>query len=513
MPRTVVILGMHRSGTSIATRMLHDAGLHLGDDLLQGSLSNLDGHWESVEAISIHDANLKLSNGAWNDVPDEVVADEPLRARMRGFLEKLWREPVSGWKDPRTVITFPVWRPLIDDCAVVACVRNPLAVARSLNVRDGLPIEDGLRLWRRYNQCLLRDARNLENVIWFDFDMGHELVAGWLADTCERLNLRAAAESSDLFDRFQRHHDAVETPDDAEVRGLYEMLLELAHKDDARWLGRSIAATTHENARTSDASDLTADAQRLGEVVGSRLDARLSSLARDVEQLGKSQARQNSLLQDFQLHCETRISQANAVVEAKLDANLGQQKLATAELRGAIEQRDADQARKRQSLEHAVAALGAAAERQATEIVGIRAELETALAEARSTKAELREHTVLFARFATALGAVCEPSHDGGFDFTTLAERISQIDDLRQGQIQAVEELHEINVMLTKLVTRGLSWKIHRFFERLSSFASRSVDVSPAPHFTQSPRNGKSGRSVSNARGSANARQSPTSPP
>jgi hypothetical protein len=61
-----------------------------------------------------------------------------------------------AWKDPRTSLTLPFWLPLLPDVRIVVCVREPLAVAHSLEARDGLPTTNGLELWHAYYRALFR---------------------------------------------------------------------------------------------------------------------------------------------------------------------------------------------------------------------------------------------------------------------------------------------------------------------------------------------------------------------
>src|SRR5262245_37033824 len=54
-PLTIVVLGMHRSGTSCITRMVNLSGAFLGGPVVSANPSNRTGHWESVEGVAIND--------------------------------------------------------------------------------------------------------------------------------------------------------------------------------------------------------------------------------------------------------------------------------------------------------------------------------------------------------------------------------------------------------------------------------------------------------------------------
>lgn len=77
----------------------------------------------------------------------------------------------SPWllKDPRMVLTWPVWSAALADAVAVFVYRSPLSVATSLQRRHGFPLEFGLALWELYNRtvlCILqqRSSQGLRHV-------------------------------------------------------------------------------------------------------------------------------------------------------------------------------------------------------------------------------------------------------------------------------------------------------------------------------------------------------------
>ncbi len=67
----IAIVGMHRSGTSMLTRMLHLAGLELGpvDKLMGPAFDNPDGFWENLEFVHINELLLHHFGGSWSSPP------------------------------------------------------------------------------------------------------------------------------------------------------------------------------------------------------------------------------------------------------------------------------------------------------------------------------------------------------------------------------------------------------------------------------------------------------------
>jgi hypothetical protein len=201
MTLPVVVLGMHRSGTSFLIRALNLSGLWLGGDeqlhTVEGRarVGNPKGNYESRDAIQINDAILRRSGGAWFRPPPRLdIADEDL-ARIRTFCGGLVRSqpgdaPRWGWKDPRTVLTLEAWlRALAGPAFVVASFRHPVAVARSLLARDRLPLEGGLALWYHYNVRLLEALEHLPHAL-VRFDVPPEELVEQVAAVCELTGLR-----------------------------------------------------------------------------------------------------------------------------------------------------------------------------------------------------------------------------------------------------------------------------------------------------------------------------------
>lgn len=171
----VCVLGMSRTGTSLTTRVLNLAGVYLGppEELLGGDLhqlagqgeqvlekargSNPEGHWEHYRLMRLNEQILRSLGGSWRDPPpmppgwesSDALAAE--RSEAHSLLadsfagRELW-----GWKDPRNSLTLPFWQHLLPRMRYVICLRNPVDVAASLERREGMPVAQGLELWRIY---------------------------------------------------------------------------------------------------------------------------------------------------------------------------------------------------------------------------------------------------------------------------------------------------------------------------------------------------------------------------
>jgi hypothetical protein len=162
--RAVGVLGMHRSGTSAITSLLEPIGVHLGalDDLRDDAAGDPHGYWEHRGLKAVSEDLLHRLGADWHRPP--IVGDgwhkaaslDDLRAHARRVIAAhAGDHPLWGWKDPRTSITLPFWKPLLPGARYVVCLRHPLEAARSLETRDALPLWHGLRLWLHYTASAL----------------------------------------------------------------------------------------------------------------------------------------------------------------------------------------------------------------------------------------------------------------------------------------------------------------------------------------------------------------------
>ncbi len=156
--RLILVLGMHRSGTSAFARALQVFGAALGEDLLPAHPCNPKGFFEDGQVYAFNKALLAHLGRTWRDVPPPGAQEQ--RALATGewgadalalLREKTAGHPLFGLKDPRISILLPFWRPVLAAAGVapqcVICLRAPDSVAHSLARRDGLPAETSCALW------------------------------------------------------------------------------------------------------------------------------------------------------------------------------------------------------------------------------------------------------------------------------------------------------------------------------------------------------------------------------
>jgi hypothetical protein len=173
-PTGVVVLGMHRSGTSVLAGILAEAGYFAGRDIdiLPAARDNSSGFFERFDVIDLNNEMLAELGGAWDNPPPRPAASgvsASVTARIEGLLKGMAAD-AGGLplvlKDPRMDLLLPMWMTALGDrFAVVLVSRNPLEVAMSMHKRDGQPVHVALALWQLYWAELLHGLDGQR--VWF----------------------------------------------------------------------------------------------------------------------------------------------------------------------------------------------------------------------------------------------------------------------------------------------------------------------------------------------------------
>ena len=185
--KPILILGMHRSGTSLLTRLISMAGLPIGpkDELVPSGDDNPSGFWENYRLTDFNNKILEQLGGTWFNPPyiqDDDWQGEKinyLQAEAKNLLDVIFKDQQWIWKDPRNCITLPFWLSLLPSAPVIIYIyRNPLSIWRSLNKRNGFTKRIAVSLWEIYTRAALKNCRSLPAffVNYDDFIMDPALI-------------------------------------------------------------------------------------------------------------------------------------------------------------------------------------------------------------------------------------------------------------------------------------------------------------------------------------------------
>ncbi len=251
--RAIVVIGMHRSGTSAIARGLAALSVYLGNDFLDAQPENPTGYWEDKGVVDVDERVLKALRLRW----DDVAPIHPGRLRgwrmwglrreaIRGLRRLFTAHSLWGFKDPRTIRLLPFWLRVLRDCDVddsyLLVIRNPSSVAASLFARQSMELEAAQRLWLVYVVPFLGElAGKPLAVVDYDLFMGDP--HGQMERMARKLGIltpdtMASAEVAtfvgDFLDTKLRH--TVFSPDDIDAsteagrltRDAYGLLYQLA---------------------------------------------------------------------------------------------------------------------------------------------------------------------------------------------------------------------------------------------------------------------------------------------
>lgn len=160
--KVVVVLGMHRCGTSTLTRGLRTLGIELGDTLLPPvQNNNAKGFWEDSEINGLNVRMLASLNRDWHFVSPvekyelEILHQKGLLLEAAELLKKkVANRTIFGFKDPRTAVLIEIWNEVFlrggYEVYYLVAIRNPISVANSLHKRDGFSFEKSYLMWLVY---------------------------------------------------------------------------------------------------------------------------------------------------------------------------------------------------------------------------------------------------------------------------------------------------------------------------------------------------------------------------
>jgi hypothetical protein len=206
----VIVLGMHRSGTSALAGLLAELGVFMGARLFDAQEGvNDKGFYENERVVRLNDRVLDRLGARW-DQPNlfqpgdsDLSGTQDLASERDTLLSTEYSDrPLWGMKDPRLCLLASFWLEglarLNHRIHYLVMVREPGQVVSSLSKRDGFCEEKSLMLWLNYTYHSLRwSRRGSSTVITFS-----ELLADpGAVSSCirEALGIESSPENAPSF--------------------------------------------------------------------------------------------------------------------------------------------------------------------------------------------------------------------------------------------------------------------------------------------------------------------------
>ncbi len=163
-------MGMHRSGTSLLTRIINLLGAAVPENLMSAASDNPIGYWESEPVAQFNNDLLKLSGNTWKtygSMPEfffDFLKSGTYQDKAKALIEQEFGEKsLIVLKCPRICRLFPFWEYVLTQAGYevhpILIVRNPAEVYQSLAARALTPSfssasivqeEHAALLWLRY---------------------------------------------------------------------------------------------------------------------------------------------------------------------------------------------------------------------------------------------------------------------------------------------------------------------------------------------------------------------------
>lgn len=254
--RLVVVLGMHRSGTSLVSKGLQTLGVDFGDHLLPGGADNPLGFYEDIDIGSFNETVLyllKLASHSIKNYPSPIPNQELfIKHGSQLVNEKTKGKGLFGFKDPRTARNMSLWKEIFSALSnthvqIVLIVRNPISIAKSLYTRNKIDHIRSYYLWLQYYISALSNVGNFEihfisyeNLVQNPFiemkNLGEKLGLEWTPHLQERLKEFSKCYVDPSMEHHQSSMRSLSKQQNLplDVKLLYQKLISTCHDEKSK---------------------------------------------------------------------------------------------------------------------------------------------------------------------------------------------------------------------------------------------------------------------------------------
>jgi len=251
MRDAIIVLGMHRSGTSLVSGILKLTGLDLGKNLWNPDHANVKGYFENSQIGIFNDRLFEMMHTNWHDtllLPDQWWLDDKILGQMDRFGEIIRDEfdttSLLLFKDPRISVLLPFYMKAFDKLKIkpyfIINFRDPYEVAASLKKRNNLSLSKSLILWMDHTlkaELYTRDQPRI--FIQYDQVLANPLL--FLKKIFSHFNLEYkippahSKRINEFVSKELKHQSGQNIPENykipAEVKRLYDLIRTLKGKD------------------------------------------------------------------------------------------------------------------------------------------------------------------------------------------------------------------------------------------------------------------------------------------
>ena len=208
-----IILGMHRSGTSLLCAGLSYAGLSFGNNLMGATKDNLKGHWEDNDIVSMNNKLLATINYSWDTLglineerwTQKNVLNLSKEAKCLLYSKLAENNQSFAFKDPRTIRLLPFWLGVFQEMGIkpnfIFIFRSPNDVCISLAKRENKTFALSQLIWLHHNLDNLNLIMNSEYKVFFlDFFDFCDSPKKQTKNIMQKFNLKVDSDKLNLFE-------------------------------------------------------------------------------------------------------------------------------------------------------------------------------------------------------------------------------------------------------------------------------------------------------------------------
>jgi len=168
----IIVLGMHRSGTSAVTGLLEKFGIYLGNKLLEANIGNLKGYFENEIFVEFNKEVLLDLNSYHEDIEFNFYSIKNIDKYVDKLCDIIETEfknvNIFAIKDPRISLLFPIYQKAMEkkgiDIKIIRPIREPSEVAVSFKKASDIEYEHSFALWINYNLLAEFYTRDMEKL-------------------------------------------------------------------------------------------------------------------------------------------------------------------------------------------------------------------------------------------------------------------------------------------------------------------------------------------------------------
>ena len=162
--KIILVIGMHRSGTSIITKSLECLNVPIGSNFIETIRDvNLHGFFEDKDFNDFNKKLLTYNKQSWYQTSKKRIENlkfsKKLIKEAEELIHKKIKNNILALKDPACTLLIRFWVTVFENCGIdfhiIYCLRNPSSISKSLEKRDHFDIDFSLLLTNFYHSNFL----------------------------------------------------------------------------------------------------------------------------------------------------------------------------------------------------------------------------------------------------------------------------------------------------------------------------------------------------------------------